>query len=42
LSVQEEMTRSQKLIGVGGAVVGVGVGLWGATRRTTRAVDSAD
>jgi hypothetical protein len=30
------MTRSQRLIGLGGAVVGIGVGLWGATRRRTR------
>lgn len=28
-----EMSRSQKLIGLGGAVVGIGVGLWGATRK---------
>lgn len=28
-----EMTGSQKAIGLGGAVVGIGVGLWGATRR---------
>lgn len=28
-----EMSASQKLIGLGGAVVGIGVGLWGSTRR---------
>ena len=33
ISVHHEMKRSQRLIGLGGAVVGVGVGLWGATRR---------
>jgi hypothetical protein len=33
LSVHHEMKRSQRLIGLGGAVVGIGVGLWGATRR---------
>jgi hypothetical protein len=33
LSVQHELKRSQ-LIGLGGAVIGIGVGLWGATRRT--------
>lgn len=33
MSVQHEMKRSQRLIGLGGAVVGIGVGLWGATRR---------
>ncbi len=34
LSVHHELKRSQQLIGLGGAIVGVGVGLWGATRRT--------
>ena len=33
MSVHHEMKRSQRLIGLGGAVVGIGVGLWGATRR---------
>jgi hypothetical protein len=33
LSVHHEMTRSQQVKGIGGAVVGIGVGLWGATRR---------
>ncbi len=32
--VHDEMRPSQKYIGLGGAVVGIGVGLWGATRRT--------
>ncbi|HEX4190632.1 MAG TPA: DUF4267 domain-containing protein [Marmoricola sp.] len=27
------MTKSQIFVGLGGAVVGIGVGLWGATRR---------
>ncbi|MGH3557726.1 MAG: DUF4267 domain-containing protein [Mycobacterium sp.] len=36
MSVHHEMKRSQ-LIGLGGAVIGIGVGLWGAARRTTRA-----
>jgi len=36
-SVHHDLTRSQQLIGLGGAVVGVGVGLWGAARRTTGA-----
>jgi hypothetical protein len=35
MSVHREMKRSQQLIGMGGAVVGVGTGLWGAARRTT-------
>jgi len=34
MSVHDEMKRSQQLIGLGGAVIGIGVGLWGATRRT--------
>jgi hypothetical protein len=33
LSVHHEMTRSQQAIGLGGAAVGIAVGLWGATRR---------
>lgn len=33
LSVHAEMTRSQQVKGIGGAVVGIGVGLWGASRR---------
>ena len=37
VSVHHEMKRSQRLIGLGAAVVGIGVGLWGATRRNPRA-----
>jgi hypothetical protein len=33
MSVHHEMKRSQRLIGIGGAAVGVGTGLWGAVRR---------
>lgn len=33
LSVHHQMPRSQQIVGLGGAVVGIGVGLWGATRR---------
>jgi hypothetical protein len=33
MSVHQELKRSQRLVGLGGAVVGIGVGLWGATRR---------
>lgn len=36
MSVRDELKRSH-LIGLGGAVVGIGVGLWGAARPTTRA-----
>lgn len=32
-SVHSDLTRGQQIIGLGGAVVGIGVGLWGATRR---------
>lgn len=33
MAVHDQMPRSQQIIGLGGAVVGIGVGLWGATRR---------
>jgi hypothetical protein len=33
MSVRHEMKRKQQIIGLGGAIVGVGVGLWCATRR---------
>ena len=33
LNAHHQMRRSQQVIGLGGAVVGIGVGLWGATRR---------
>jgi len=39
--VHHEMKRSQQLIGLGGAVIGVGTGLWGAVRRTTGSVESS-
>jgi hypothetical protein len=34
LSVHDQMKRSQVIIGLGGAVIGIGVGLWGAARRS--------
>ena len=37
MSVHHEMKRSQQIIGLGGAAVGIGVGLWGATRRRREA-----
>ena len=40
ISVHHQMTRSQQVIGLGGAVVGIGVGLWGATRRRRSADES--
>ena len=33
MSVHHEMSRSQRLIGLGGAVIGIGVGLWPDFRR---------
>ena len=33
LSVHDELPRRQQAIGLGGAAVGIAVGLWGATRR---------
>jgi len=33
LSVHHELKPAQRVIGLGGAVIGIGVGLWGATRR---------
>jgi hypothetical protein len=33
MSVHQDMKKSQRLIGLGGAVIGIGIGLWGATRR---------
>lgn len=35
MSVHDRMKPSQRLIGLGGAVVGIGTGLWGAVRRST-------
>ena len=35
LPVHHGMSGSAKAIGLGGAIVGIGIGLWGATRRPT-------
>ncbi len=40
MRVHDEMKRSQQIIGLGGAVVGIGVGLWGATRRRPKPVET--
>lgn len=40
-SVHHDLTRGQQIIGLGGAAVGIGIGLWGATRRPQR-VSAAD
>jgi hypothetical protein len=37
MSVHHELKRSQQVLGLGGAVVGVGAGLWGAVRPTAKA-----
>jgi hypothetical protein len=41
MSVHRELQPAQRLVGLGGAVIGIGVGLWGATRRTNRAAQPA-
>jgi hypothetical protein len=33
MSVHHERKRSQRIVGLGGAVISIGVGAWGATRR---------
>ncbi|MHA7652700.1 DUF4267 domain-containing protein [Mycobacterium sp. ML4] len=38
LSVHGQLKRSQRIIGLGGAIIGVGVGLWGAARPVKRDV----
>src|SRR5688500_9091416 len=36
LPVHDEMTVRQRMVGLGGAAVGIGVGLWGASRRAVQ------
>lgn len=36
ISVHADLKRGQQIIGLGGAILGIGVGLWGATRRPSR------
>jgi hypothetical protein len=40
--VHDGLTRGQQLIGLGGAVVGIGIGLWGGLRRPAAAPASGD
>ncbi|BBZ45259.1 DUF4267 domain-containing protein [Mycobacterium parmense] len=40
ISVYHDLKPAQRLIGLGGAALGVGVGLWGATRRPLRGTTS--
>lgn len=42
LKAHHQMRRSQQVIGLGGAVVGIGVGLWGATRRPVSAPSTVE
>ncbi|UXA11018.1 DUF4267 domain-containing protein [Mycobacterium sp. SMC-8] len=37
IGVHDQMRRSQRVIGLGGALVGIGVGVWGAARPRRRA-----
>jgi hypothetical protein len=39
MSVHDDL-KGPQLIGLGGAVLGIGVGLWGAARRTARASEA--
>lgn len=41
MSVHHEMKRSQQVVGLGGAAVGIATGLWGAVRPTAAAKDVA-
>ena len=41
MSVHDQMRQSQKVIGLGGAVVGIGVGIWGALRTPARPARSS-
>lgn len=42
MSAYYQMRHSQRFIGLGGAVIGIGVGLWGAARPTRRAEAGLD
>ncbi len=41
MSVHDQLKPSQRVIGLGGAVIGIGVGLWGAARRRPVAAQTA-
>ncbi len=41
ISVHDQLKPSQRVIGLGGAVIGIGVGLWGAARRRPAAAEAA-
>lgn len=42
MSVHDDLKRGQQIIGLGGAIVGIGVGLWGALRRPGASVPPLD
>lgn len=41
LSVHDQLMPAQRVIGLGGAAIGIGVGLWGAARGRRGARDAA-
>ncbi|PZO68708.1 MAG: hypothetical protein DI640_15735 [Sphingomonas taxi] len=41
MSVHDKLGQSQKLIGLGGAVVGIGVGVWGSALRRPKKSEPA-
>ncbi|MDA4107584.1 DUF4267 domain-containing protein [Mycolicibacterium holsaticum] len=41
IGVHDELKPSQRAIGLGGAVLGIAVGLWGATRRGPRSAQTS-
>jgi hypothetical protein len=42
MSVHHQLKPAQRVIGLGGAVIGIGVSLWGAARRRPQPADSAE
>ena len=42
VSVHDQMKPSQQMVGLGGTVIGIGVGLWGATRRRRQSAPRPD
>lgn len=41
IGVHDELQPSQRAIGLGGAVLGIGIGLWGATRRRPQSTETS-
>lgn len=42
LSVHDELKPAQRVVGLGGAALGIGVGLWGALRRKPKPAEALD